>query len=156
MVRAISLWQPWASAIVVGSKTIETRHWSTKYRGPIAIHAAKRWAPDQREFASVEFTFGRLPKRLPFGAVIAVARLVDVLPTDGLKLTVGALDRIYGNYEPGRFGWLLDDVRELPAPIPYRGGQSFFNVPDELFPAAYVAPAPADLFSPPPPKEPAQ
>lgn len=41
MCKAISLWQPWASLIAYGVKTIETRSWSTSYRGPIAIHAAK-------------------------------------------------------------------------------------------------------------------
>lgn len=27
--RALSLWQPWASAIAAGAKKIETRGWST-------------------------------------------------------------------------------------------------------------------------------
>lgn len=38
----MSLHQPWASLIQLGVKTIETRSWSTKYRGPLAIHAAQR------------------------------------------------------------------------------------------------------------------
>lgn len=41
-VRALTLWQPWASLVAVGAKTIETRGWSTDYRGPLLIHAAKR------------------------------------------------------------------------------------------------------------------
>ena len=50
--KAISLWQPWASLCVLPGpngravKTIETRSWPTKYRGPLAVHAAKR-EPDQ-------------------------------------------------------------------------------------------------------------
>lgn len=40
--KAISLWQPWATLIATGAKQIETRSWATSYRGPIAIHAAKR------------------------------------------------------------------------------------------------------------------
>lgn len=40
--KALTLWQPWASLIAVGAKTIETRGWATNYRGPLAIHAAKR------------------------------------------------------------------------------------------------------------------
>lgn len=39
--RALSLWQPWASLIAVGAKAVETRGWSTPYRGLLAIHAAK-------------------------------------------------------------------------------------------------------------------
>lgn len=41
-IPCISLWQPWASLIAIGAKQIETRHWATRYRGPLAIHAAKR------------------------------------------------------------------------------------------------------------------
>lgn len=44
--KALSLWQPWATLIALGVKTIETRDWSTGYRGPLAIHATKR-QPDQ-------------------------------------------------------------------------------------------------------------
>lgn len=40
--KAVSLWQPWATLIRAGAKTIETRSWATKHRGRIAIHAAKR------------------------------------------------------------------------------------------------------------------
>ena len=40
--KAISLWNPWAALIRCGAKTIETRSWSTQYRGQLAIHAAKK------------------------------------------------------------------------------------------------------------------
>jgi len=46
--KAISLWQPWATLISIGAKRIETRSWETLYRGSIVIHAAKRWSKDQR------------------------------------------------------------------------------------------------------------
>ncbi len=38
--KAITIWQPWASLIACGAKQYETRSWATSYRGPIAIHAA--------------------------------------------------------------------------------------------------------------------
>lgn len=40
--KAITLHQPWATLISLGVKSIETRSWSTSYRGPLAIHAAAR------------------------------------------------------------------------------------------------------------------
>ena len=40
--KAITIWQPWASLIACGAKKYETRSWPTKYRGPIAIHAAAK------------------------------------------------------------------------------------------------------------------
>jgi hypothetical protein len=40
--KAVSLWQPFASLIYTGAKKIETRSWPTNYRGPLAIHAARK------------------------------------------------------------------------------------------------------------------
>ena len=37
--KALSLRQPWATLVAIGAKQIETRSWSTAYRGTIAIHA---------------------------------------------------------------------------------------------------------------------
>ena len=39
--KALTLHQPWATLVAVGEKRIETRSWSTDYRGPLAIHAGK-------------------------------------------------------------------------------------------------------------------
>lgn len=132
--RTISLWQPWATAIAIGLKSIETRHWCPKYRGPLAIHAARRWDSSQKEFAMVERGLGRLPARLPFGAVIAVCDLVDVRPAAELVLSIKPIEKLYGNYTAGRFGWLLENVVELSEPVPFKGHQSFFDVPDDLLP----------------------
>lgn len=140
--RAITLWQPYASAIALGLKTIETRGWSTDYRGPLAIHAARRFGGAEKRFARVERALGRLPARLPLGAIIAVVNLVDVRSTDELALTTGTIERLYGNYEPGRFGWMLEGVRPLPEPIPFIGRQRFFSVPDELIERALAGVAP--------------
>jgi len=45
--KAISLWQPWASLLAIMAKIYETRSWETRYRGPIAIHAALKKPPMQ-------------------------------------------------------------------------------------------------------------
>ena len=47
--KSLSLWQPWASLVALGIKTIETRSWETRYRGEIAIHAAKQWTAEQKQ-----------------------------------------------------------------------------------------------------------
>ena len=89
--KALTLWQPWASLVSLGVKTIETRSWDTKYRGPLAIHAAIK----KPNFATVgnydiDRFFKRAPYRLigprcneaelPLGAVVATCELVDVVP----------------------------------------------------------------------------
>ncbi|ETI62979.1 hypothetical protein C100_14945 [Sphingobium sp. C100] len=126
--KALSLWQPWASAIALGHKRIETRHWSTGYRGLIAIHAAKRWTADERDFASVEHTLGRLPAKLPLGAVVATAMLVSIRRSEDLVDTIGPIERLYGNYAP-------KDVRPLPVPFPCIGRQGLFEIdmPDDVY-----------------------
>ena len=66
--KALTLWQPWASLVALGWKSVETRCWSTKYRGPLAIHSAAKLPPDwlgasrhRREF---EFELGEVLKEV--------------------------------------------------------------------------------------------
>lgn len=124
--KAISLWQPWASAIAMGLKRIETRNWATRHRGPLAIHAAKRWDTKQQDFAD---TMG-MPE-LPFGKVVAIVNLLGVFDLDILGMMVSENERIWGDYSPGRFGWFFTDIRRIK-PFEFRGGQGLFNVPDNL------------------------
>lgn len=128
--RAISLWQPWATAVAIGIKQVETRHWRTEYTGPIAIHAAKRWQKPEREFAAIEQAAGRLPQILPLGVIVATAIIYGYQRTEDAE--VGEVERIYGNYEPGRFAWFMRDIVALDVPIPFAGRQGFFNVPDAM------------------------
>lgn len=110
---ALTIHQPYADQIVTGRKRYETRSWTTKYRGLIVIHAAKR------------------PARpgLPTRAIVAIARLVDVSPTD--ELTISSTERAAGDFGPGRYAWRLVDVRPLSTPIPYRGKQGLWRVDAE-------------------------
>ncbi len=41
-IKALSMWQPWASLVGTGAKSYETRSWSTNYRGPLLICSAKK------------------------------------------------------------------------------------------------------------------
>lgn len=41
--KALTLTQPWASLVAIGAKEIETRSWTTRHRGWLAIHAAAGW-----------------------------------------------------------------------------------------------------------------
>lgn len=140
--RAISLWQPWATAIAVGVKRIETRHWSTNYTGPLIIHAAKRWTRAERHFASYEQFIGRLPDVIPLGAIVATCTLMGCRRTEDVEHQVNAIERIYGDFTAGRFAWFLTDIIALNEPIPFKGEQGFFNVPDEILKANVVTKTP--------------
>lgn len=123
--KCLSLTQPYATLMALGLKKVETRSWSTSYRGPLAIHAAKRFPLKEQAFAKEQ---GLRVRNLPLGAIIATLELEDVLET---LAAVGGLtqqERLYGNYEAGRFAWFTDKVVALPTPIPWRGSLGIFNV----------------------------
>ena len=119
--KALTLTQPWATLVALGHKKVETRSWSTYYRGPLAIHAAIGFPKYARAFASEERAMCRVPAKLTLGAIVATARLVDVRPAEDVEQIVSALDRRLGNFECGRFAWFLEDVVALPDPIPAKG-----------------------------------
>lgn len=140
--RALSLWQPWASLIALGEKKIETRDWATKYRGPLLIHAAatKRGIHESRTSRVIWETLvcqcNVAADDLPLGAIVAVVDLVDVDDADTLLHRTSrrgtSNERAFGGYGPGRVGWLLDNVRALSHPVPSRGRQRLWIPSAEL------------------------
>jgi hypothetical protein len=145
--KAISLWQPWASLFVLPDvKRHETRHWYTPYRGPLAIHAAKTtegYDVEPRLAALLRDRFGKdWALALPRGALLGVVDLVACYPTLSLDLT--ETERICGNFTPGRWAWRKERARAFAAPIPYKGMQGFFEVPDDIIARALgTEPTPA-------------
>lgn len=131
--RAISLWQPWASLIALEEKRLETRSWQTACRGPLLIHAAKRWAKEQRElFLEKAFrdaicpAYGN-PDALPLGCFVALVDLVEIFPVQKVELFISYKEKRFGNYSAGRFVWKLENVRRLAEPIPARGYQALWT-----------------------------
>lgn len=151
--KALTLTQPWATLVAIGAKRIETRSWATSYRGPLAIHAGKGLGPvggmagliHQYSFSpfwDVLLSNGYPPEKMPRGAVIATCRLVGCPPTPTThpKIQTGWTDeetgeqwdldpqeRAFGDYSPGRFAWLLSDIKMLPEPIPAKGALSLWE-----------------------------
>lgn len=127
-IKALSLWQPWASLVARGVKRHETRGWATPYRGPIAIHAAKTLdragAPERLCLSALGLDWSR---DCPLGAIVAVADLTDCLAAASVAEAVTRADHAAGNFAPGRFAWRLDNVRALTRPIPLTGRQGLFN-----------------------------
>ena len=131
--KAVTIYQPWASLIAAGLKTIETRTWATSYRGPLAIHAGKTVDLDgfrclNRGLIDRVIGFARgqgweLP--FPTGAILAVAELVDC------RVCVPG-DRELALCECECVGWILEDVRALAAPVPCRGYQRIWTVDDAI------------------------
>lgn len=141
--RALTIRQPWASLIATGVKRYETRSRPTRVRGRIAIHAGlalpfrrgitRCMAPDVtvfhfwRDGLWIETGAGlqREMRRLPLGAVVATAELVDCVRTEDTGTPT--LERRLGDWTPGRWAWELADVRPLAEPVPARGKQGWWD-----------------------------
>lgn len=128
--KALSIMQPWAALIVHGVKDIENRSWSTRFRGPVLIHAGKKFD----DFAQDDVDGGIHPVTgeqfeepdgitYPTGGIVGLAEIVDCVSQSSSPWFVG------------EFGFLIRNAR----PLPFRAcrGQPGFFTPD---------------FTPPPPK----
>ena len=120
--KCLSLWQPWASYLVCGEKKIETRHWPTKHRGRLLIHAAK---------TTQSCANGHIAT-MAFGAIIGIVDLVDCKRSEDLWDKISPWESHLGNYEDGRFGWMTENQHRFESPIPYRGQQGLFDVDTQL------------------------
>lgn len=147
--KTLTLTQPYATLVAIGAKLIETRSWDTRYRGPLAIHAAAgygkggvrahkelcgtepfcsvlnaaaaRWLAERSDLRDmVEHPF------MPMGAIIAVCRLTAIyrITEQGVEdfcPQPPANEIAFGDYSPGRYAWLLTDVHALATPIRCKG-----------------------------------
>ena len=119
-------------------KGFETRSWATAYRGPLLIHAAKRFTRDQRAWCSEDYLWealwpvyhnGRGGLDLPTGAIIGRVELVACHPAERARALIDEYNEAMGDYRDGRYAWEIVQPELFPQPIPYRGQQGFFSVP---------------------------
>lgn len=179
--KALSLYQPYASLVAWGDKKNETRSWGTGHRGPLAIHATAKLPQECCNLAYEKVQFGHALRRqgvsanyslsavtkavesLPRAAIIAVVEVVEVFEIaargtsgrgwhlmyhpDGQKgktapdksdsrdeqiasLAVDEDEIAFGDFRIGRYVWRLGNVRVLPEPVPCRGMQGLWTVPE--------------------------
>ena len=139
--KAISLWQPWASALFTGLKPDETRSWSLPDCAvgvPVAIHAAKRDTKAEREFFedTVSNTSDAGPFRdigigwyhdLPRGAVIGTVVFASPVRMEIQRHVRSLAQQDWGDYSEGRYAWPLVSYDLFAKPIPCIGRQGFFD-----------------------------
>jgi hypothetical protein len=143
--KALTLIQPMGTAIVKGPKRIENRVWAPsvhelgKY---FLIHVGTKW-DEAYDFSVCARWLGCPAKdKLPYSAIIGCARLVgliriaggakpDVISIDGSLDKKSAAEEIFERNKPWymapQWGWVLDDVFDLPEPIPCKGLQKLWN-----------------------------
>lgn len=133
--KAISLWQPWASLWLTDMKVHETRHWKTSYRGFLYVHAAKRpigrFDLDPRlEDLCTEEWGGHFRKDLPFGSVIGIVELVSMISTNDFVPDKKHPNYLCGDWSADRWGWQRADNPTHIGPWPYKGQQGMWEISD--------------------------
>ncbi|MDM9583073.1 ASCH domain-containing protein [Nostoc sp. GT001] len=141
--KAISLWQPWASFIPLGMKRYETRSWETNYRGDLLICSAKKQSREQeRIYDKILYKYqDRYPDLLiddewcrewddlPRGYAIAVVTLSDCFHlTEEFIAQQSEVEIDCGDWRVGRWAWKLEDIEKIVEPFPVCGKQGFFEV----------------------------
>src|SRR5579859_130301 len=129
--KVLTVLQPWASLIIHGHKRWEHRSWPTTHRGPLAIHAGRRFGPWQRllcEQLPVELALSaagiRLLSDLPRGFILGAVTVVDCVPAGELEGGPPLADC--------GFAWRLADPVVLPTPVPHRGQLGLCELPAEI------------------------
>lgn len=106
--KALSIKQPWASKILSGKKTIETRVWKTKYRGKLLLCAS------------------RIPKTKLSGKAFAVAELIDCRPMTHADEVLACCE-VY----PRANSWILSNVKAIKQ-FEVKGSLGLFEVDDNF------------------------
>lgn len=129
--KALSIRQPWAWAILHAAKNIENRDWPTSFRGTFAIHAAKGMTKGEYldflgNYGDIRFSRPSLPRPplnenavLPRGAIVGVADII------------GCVRKSESPWFVGDYGFVLANVRAIE-PIECRGALGFWPVPSEI------------------------
>lgn len=154
--KAISIRQPWAWAILHAGKRVENRDWrgAPSYRGPILIHAAKWCTWDEyadavpliRRASRAPGLHVPVPSELPRGGIVGRATLISTVRTTdaGHRIELPVRDlvcQLCGGHafasgvvcpkaDPwailGALGLILADAEPLPF-VQCRGALGLFN-----------------------------
>lgn len=133
--KVLTIQEPYATFIMQGMKKIETRSWQTKYRGEIYIHAGKsktylRKIKDNNIMKLLENT------KLNYGNIICKAELVDCIymTNEFINKIKNKKDYEYtlGEYEIGRYAWVLKNIEKLENEIPAKGKLNIWTYNEDI------------------------
>lgn len=122
--KALSIQEPYASLILDGFKTMETRSWKTNYRGRLYIHAGKKEYYHWKDNPDIAW-FNPTKER---GCIIGYVDIVDCIPTE--KVPKNSDEIKYGFYGDGRYAWVLQNPCRI-SPVAVKGKLGLFNL-DEI------------------------
>ena len=125
--KVITIKEPYATLIKNNVKLIETRSWKTSYRGKLYIHASL--IKNNKINDEIKTYYNE--EDLKMGYIICKCNLVDCIYMsesfiNNLKKD-NYIEYLCGNYEIGRYAWILKDVKILKYPIKVKGKLGIWN-----------------------------
>ena len=125
--KCLSVCQPFAELIVQGKKTIELRKWNTKFRGEFLVHAPQKIRLDECKRLKIK------PEMI-VGAIIGKVELIDVREYENTaQIKIDSKKHLASNDESGnKYGFILQNPKQLRVPIPCNGQLNFFEFRSEL------------------------
>ena len=151
--KALTIWQPWATLIVAGAKPYEFRGW----RAPrsiigqrIVIHAAARKVSiPECNVLALSLSYGgdsaaqtclhadlaipilEAPYKLPLSCGLGTAIVGE--PRNGVDIA-GEFGLSWANdsdrQDHANWGWPLLEIERWPEPVPMKGAQGFWTWPE--------------------------
>lgn len=126
--KALTVQQPWAWAILDGRKRVENRSRCCNYRGPLILHAGK--SRIRLGAPMPDGSAAPAESELVFGAILGVVQVVDCLPVHDVD----------DPFATGPWCWILANPIKI-SPTPWRGQLGLFDIPDHLLPASVLVAA---------------
>jgi predicted transcriptional regulator len=125
--KCLSVCQPFAELIVQGKKTIELRKWNTKFRGEFLVHAPQKIRLDDCKRLKIK-------SNLTVGAIIGKVELIDVKEYENaVQIKIDSKKHLASNDGSGsKYGFILQNPKQLRIPIPCNGQLNFFEFRPEL------------------------
>lgn len=124
--KAITVRQPWAWAIIYAGKDIENRSWKTNLRGKIAIHAGTGMTRAEYE-DGCKSILRRKPKiKIPAYEDMVRSAIV------GMVEIVDCVEDSKSAWYTGYVGFVLARPKKLPKPIPCKGARKFWEIPKSV------------------------
>ena len=141
--KCLTICQPYPTLIFLPEsdfrhKRVENRHyWPFSYRGTLLIHAGKSRAFLDDVDSFHDPNYGIPLEEMVFGAIVGVVNLAGVVELlQGGRVPEAARHRWpwleSHRHKEGPCCLILENPRKFAKPIPYRGAQGLFNVPDDL------------------------
>ena len=125
--KCLSVCQPFAELIVQGKKTIELRKWNTKFRGEFLVHAPQKIRLDECKRLKIQ-------PEMTVGAIIGKVELIDVKEYENaVQIKIDSKKHLASNDgSSSKYGFILQNPKQLRIPIPCNGQLNFFEFRPEL------------------------